>query len=347
MYARNKRDVSDAVRCATEGGYRASVSGGRHYTLGIIDGYVTIDTSNITEGAVIKEAENTLTVPAGFTNGMVLHALHTKAPRNAALSVGNAGSVGYVGFTIVGGLGYATPMVGMACDALVEIEMVLFDGKIVKANKTHNPDILWASCGGHAGLGILTEMTVKYRLLETELFSYGRVHFSRQPTISRQAEMISQILGHFSSPSNLIFGGEAFFRRDSFQLYGMFAKSLDGVEDTMKDLGFDKYGENYALDDTSSFAQASTSFVCDTLLRLSLRRPEVLQSEVLDQLSSMVGRDVATLMNEAKQHRLCNQSDVQDALLSMSETRSSSVNWSLNPAWAPAGNTSELAVPAE
>ena len=47
VYARNKRDVSDAVRCATEGGYRASASGGRHYTLGIIDGYVTIDTQTL------------------------------------------------------------------------------------------------------------------------------------------------------------------------------------------------------------------------------------------------------------------------------------------------------------
>jgi FAD/FMN-containing dehydrogenase len=153
---------------------------------------VTVDTSNITyngKGAIINEAENTLRIPAGFTNGMVLHALHTLAPRNAALSVGNAGSVGYIGYTIVGGLGYATPMVGMSCDALVEIEMVLFDGRIVTANKTHNSELLWASCGSYGGLGIITEMTVKYRLLETEFFSYGRVHFSRQPTIPSQDKL--------------------------------------------------------------------------------------------------------------------------------------------------------------
>jgi hypothetical protein len=321
-----------------------------YYTLGVIDGYVTVDTSNITyngKGAIINEAENTLTIPAGFTNGMVLHALHTLAPRNAALSVGNAGSVGYIGYTIVGGLGYATPMVGMSCDALVEIEMVLFDGRIVTANKTHNSELLWASCGSYAGLGIITEMTVKYRLLETELFSYGRVHFSRQPTISRQAEMVSQILGHFSSPSNVVYGGGAFLHRDSFDLHGLFAKSLDGVKDMMKELGFDKYVKEYALDDTSSFAQASISFVCDTLLSLSLGRPDVLQSELLEPLSSIVERNVSTLLSEAKQSRLCNQSEVLDALLSMSESRSSSINWSLNPVWAPTGNTSNLAVPRQ
>jgi FAD/FMN-containing dehydrogenase len=62
-------------------------------------------------------------------------------------------------------------MVGMSCDVLVEIQMVLFDIRIVTANKTHNSEqLLWASCGSYGGLGIITDMTVKYRLLETELF---------------------------------------------------------------------------------------------------------------------------------------------------------------------------------
>lgn len=94
IYSSNKEDVSDAVRCATEGGYPASASGGRHFTLGVIDGYVTIDTSNITQPATINKIDSTLTIPSGFTNGMVLHALHTLAPKHAALSVGNGGSVG-------------------------------------------------------------------------------------------------------------------------------------------------------------------------------------------------------------------------------------------------------------
>ena len=115
-------------------------------------------------------------------------------------------------------------MVGMACDTLVEIEIVLFDGNIVRSNKELNPELLWATCGGGGGLGILTELIFKYKLIGPN-FSYGTVTVSRRPSLSSQAEMTSRLLDYFASPSNEVWGGEVHFHRDTFLLFGLFAKS--------------------------------------------------------------------------------------------------------------------------
>ena len=331
IYSSNKQDVSDAVRCATEGGYPASASGGRHFTLGVIDGYVTVDTSNITQAATINKDDNTLTIPSGFTNGMVLHALHTLAPPNAALSVGNGGSVGYAGYTIAGGLGYATPMVGMACDTVVEIEMVLFDGRIVRSNKTLNPELLWATCGGGGGLGILTELIFQYKLIGPN-FAYGTVTFSRQGTLSGHAEMTSRLLDYFASPQNEVWGGEVQFHRDTFHLYGLFAKKSDEVVDLMKELDFDGYGVEYALHDTTSFPQASVFFVCNNMGLIA--DDDALQTEIFVELSRISGLNTSTLADQVNdENRHCAETIVQNTLLTLAENRSSFVNWGIHQAW--------------
>lgn len=53
----------------------------------------------------------------------------------------------------------------------VGLEMVDYKGTVVTANSTHNSDLLWASCGGGGGLGVVTRWTVKAHDLGTEPFS--------------------------------------------------------------------------------------------------------------------------------------------------------------------------------
>jgi len=339
IYAHSKDDVSDAVRCATESGYPASASGGRHTTMGIIDGYVTVDTSNLTATATIDEDTNTLTIPSGFTGGMVLNALHTLAPSNAVVAVGEGGSVGYAGFIITGGMGYATPNVGMACDTLVEIEMVLYNGTTIRASKSQNQDILWATCGGGGGLGILTEMKIKYGLPMTEKFSYGTVSFARQPTLTKQSEMISDILDFFSSPLNTNWGGVVKYDRDIFQLDGLYVGSSKGLENTIQKLGFNKYGiHKYELDETSSFAQASMYHLCSSMHISSF------DQETWTEISSLTGRSITLLKDDVNTSHFCNQSDVQNTLLTIAKDRSSFINWATNPISGPADRTTDLSL---
>lgn len=60
-----------------------------------------------------------------------------------------------------GGFGSLTTMFGLACDQLVSLEAVLYNGTIVRANATHHSDLLWASCGGGGGFAAVTEWEVK------------------------------------------------------------------------------------------------------------------------------------------------------------------------------------------
>ena len=47
-----------------------------------------------------------------------------------------------------GGSGQNVRTYGLACDQLISLNMVDYNGKIIKATKTSNADLLWASCGG-------------------------------------------------------------------------------------------------------------------------------------------------------------------------------------------------------
>lgn len=60
-----------------------------------------------------------------------------------------------------GGFGSLTTMFGLACDQLVSLEAVLFNGTVVRANATHHQDLLWAACGGGGGFAVVTEWEIK------------------------------------------------------------------------------------------------------------------------------------------------------------------------------------------
>ena len=66
-----------------------------------------------------------------------------------------------------GGTGMSVRTYGLACDQLLALQMVDYQGNIVQASKTQNQDLLWASCGGGGGnLGIVTSFTLKVNSLD-------------------------------------------------------------------------------------------------------------------------------------------------------------------------------------
>lgn len=65
-------------------------------------------------------------------------------------------------FILGGGTGQSIRTYGLACDQLLGLTMVDYQGNIIQASMTENTDLLWASCGGGGGnLGIVTSFTVK------------------------------------------------------------------------------------------------------------------------------------------------------------------------------------------
>lgn len=65
VYAYSALDVQIAVECGVIGGWKVTASGGRHTLLGVRDGSVVVDTSNMTDVGVVDNDAQTLTVGAG------------------------------------------------------------------------------------------------------------------------------------------------------------------------------------------------------------------------------------------------------------------------------------------
>ena len=88
---------------------------------------------------------------------------------------GHAANVGIVGWTMGGGHSQLSPLHGLGVDQVLEVEMVVADGSLVKANANgtqisdgndhefvEENDLFWALRGGGGGTwGIVTAMTIK------------------------------------------------------------------------------------------------------------------------------------------------------------------------------------------
>lgn len=58
------------------------------------------------------------------------------------------GDVGVGGLLLGGGLSFLSTQYGLACDNVVNYEVVLANASIVNANATSYPDLFWALKGG-------------------------------------------------------------------------------------------------------------------------------------------------------------------------------------------------------
>lgn len=64
-----------------------------------------------------------------------------------------------IGVTIEGGAGRYQGTFGLLIDALEPVRLVIADGDIVEASKSHNPDLFWAIRGAGANFGIIVSAT--------------------------------------------------------------------------------------------------------------------------------------------------------------------------------------------
>lgn len=99
------------------------------------------------------------TIGAGTLLGDVTQRLHDAGGR--AMSHGTCPQVGSGGHFTIGGLGPTSRQFGSALDHILEVEVVLANSSIVRANENQNQDIFWAISGAASGFGIVTEFKVR------------------------------------------------------------------------------------------------------------------------------------------------------------------------------------------
>ncbi|MCJ1247587.1 hypothetical protein MMC30_004802 [Trapelia coarctata] len=117
---------------------------------------VLIDMSKFNK-VMYDAARNVATVGAGMKWGDVYNQLDLY---NVTAVGGRVLDVGVGGLILGSGLSYLSDLYGLACDNVVNFEVVIANGSIVNANAKSNQDLFWALKGGSNNFGVVTAFTI-------------------------------------------------------------------------------------------------------------------------------------------------------------------------------------------
>jgi len=158
-------DVIASVNYARENTLLLAIRSGGHNAggLGIADDALVIDLAQI-KYTRVDPATRTVTVGGGCTWGDVDHATHAFG---MATPSGILSTTGVGGLTLGGGIGMFTRKCGLTIDNLLSADIVLANGRFVKANSDENTDLFWAIRGGGGNFGVVTSFTFKLHAIDT------------------------------------------------------------------------------------------------------------------------------------------------------------------------------------
>jgi len=145
-------DIVDAVTFARKLALEVAIRGGGHNVAGraTVDGGLMIDLAPM-KGVHCDPKARTARAQGGatwaeFNRETQLHGL--------ACTGGVVSSTGIAGLTLGGGLGWLLGKHGLALDNLLSVDIVMADGKVMKASAAENSDLFWAVRGGGGNFGV-------------------------------------------------------------------------------------------------------------------------------------------------------------------------------------------------
>lgn len=153
-------DVRNAITWARAQDIPISVrSGGHSYeAYSVLDNRLVLDLGSLAH-LDVNQAAGTATIGPGVR---LLDLYRALAAEGVAIAAGTCPGVGLGGLLLGGGIGFRSRRDGLTCDALLEAEVVLADGRVVHASASEQPDLFWALRGGGGGnLGIATSFTLR------------------------------------------------------------------------------------------------------------------------------------------------------------------------------------------
>lgn len=160
VYCRNKRDVSNAVIWSGKHCVPVRIRNGGHNYEGYSNGDCTlvIDVSRM-KHISIDEGLNRLYLESGVNNGQVYA---YAASKGYPFPGGTCPTVGVSGYSLGGGWGLSCRYFGLGCDSLEEIEMVNYEGTVIKADRENNAGLFWACRGAGGGnFGVIVSMSFR------------------------------------------------------------------------------------------------------------------------------------------------------------------------------------------
>jgi FAD/FMN-containing dehydrogenase len=132
-------------------------------TLGPLGRAVLVKTTQL-QGVQIDPDARRARVHAGVQTGQVVQAA---AAHGFATLAGSAPSVGVVGYTLGGGIGWLARRYGAAATSVLAVEIITADGTLLRADPEHHADLFWAVCGGGGSFGLVTAVEIALYPVQT------------------------------------------------------------------------------------------------------------------------------------------------------------------------------------
>ena len=148
-------DVAAALAHARREGLVVAVRGGGHS----ISGYSSCDDGLVIDTGPLKSVDIDLERRTGrFGAGLTWGELDAATQAHGlAITGGRVTHTGIAGLTLGSGSGWLERKLGLTCEHLLSAEVVMADGRVVRASAQENHDLFWGLKGGGGNFGVVTE----------------------------------------------------------------------------------------------------------------------------------------------------------------------------------------------
>jgi FAD/FMN-containing dehydrogenase len=163
-------DVAAVVRFAREHGLKVAPQGTGHNAAALsaaggLEDAILLKTVRM-RGVTVDARARAVRAEAGV---LWIEVVEAAAEHGLAALAGSSPDVGVVGYTLGGGLSWLARKHGIGANQVTAIELVTADGRLVRADAEHEPDLFWALRGGGGAFGVVTA-------IEFNLFPIAEVY---------------------------------------------------------------------------------------------------------------------------------------------------------------------------
>jgi FAD/FMN-containing dehydrogenase len=159
VYPESADDVVATVGCAGEQGLRIAFVAGGH-NAGTIDwsrDAVLLKTERM-QGIEIDPGARRARVAAGVLAKPLAEAA---GEHGLAYLAGTSPDTGVLGYTLGGGFSWMIRKYGFAANSILAAEIVTADGRHLRVDRDHEPDLFWAIRGGGGNFGAVTALELE------------------------------------------------------------------------------------------------------------------------------------------------------------------------------------------